>query len=488
MARADIISRMMCRDQSALTFDWDSLVAPPLLSILSPYDIQILEDVVRDPRLNSKILKKREIIDQILTARGLKRFASGTNRIVYKHLEDQSIVLKTAISEAGIEDSPREYKNQFKIQPFVTKCFETSPNGAVGLFERVDPITSKEQYFSISDEIYELIDNIIGRFVMADIGTKFFMNIGVRKGFGPVFLDYPMLFELDGSKLYCNVVNPFTGIPCGGQIDYDPGFNFLHCTCCGKQYLASSLEKGDLGKNIIMKGRKETTKMKIQVFKNDEVIKETQSVISTEVYMDNMRREKEVKENRKMKVTVSKPVLTPAFDELSEEELILKRQQATDKLYADVLAREKEAAAAAAKDAELATKKAEADAKRAELIRKDREIREKADAAKAKEAKEKDQQPNKVVPKASAPYAMPDPSKVQAGYDSDKAILPTVPTTSMDMNMEEDTVLEEVNEVHEDAVIPIPVGAASIVEEKEEVTYKVLRRGEKSSTENYSDI
>ena len=35
---------------------------------------------------------------------------------------------------------------------------------------------------------------------MADIGTNFFMNWGIRPGFGPVLLDYPYVYELDGNK------------------------------------------------------------------------------------------------------------------------------------------------------------------------------------------------------------------------------------------------------------------------------------------------
>ena len=86
MARADALSRLIAKDKSALSFNFDMLTAPPMLSLLSPYDIKQLEDISKDPRLNAKIVQKREYINQILTARGFKRFASGTNRIVYKFL------------------------------------------------------------------------------------------------------------------------------------------------------------------------------------------------------------------------------------------------------------------------------------------------------------------------------------------------------------------------------------------------------------------
>ena len=37
------------------------------------------------------------------------------------------------------------------------------------------------------------------------------MNYGLREGFGPVLLDYPYVFELDGRKLICNVPEPLLG-------------------------------------------------------------------------------------------------------------------------------------------------------------------------------------------------------------------------------------------------------------------------------------
>lgn len=295
MARADALSRLIAKDKSALSFNFDMLTAPPMLSLLSPYDIKQLEDISKDPRLNAKIVQKREYINQILTARGFKRFASGTNRIVYKFLEDQSLLLKVAISDAGIQDSPKEFHNQYLLKPFVAKCFEVSPQGSVGLFERVDNITSIQQYYSIGEEIYNLLSRIIGKYVIADIGTKFFMNIGIRKGFGPVLLDYPLVYELDGGKLFCDNIDPMTGIPCGGEIDYDAGYNFLYCTKCHKQFFANQLAKGNLD-GVIIKGRKEHSKMKIVIEKGDKV-KVKDSIISTDTYVKNIRSRKEEKNN-----------------------------------------------------------------------------------------------------------------------------------------------------------------------------------------------
>lgn len=62
-------------------------------------------------------------------------------------------------------------------------------------------------------------------------------------GFGPVILDFPYAFELDGAKLQCRkLINTPNGLqPCGGEIDYDAGFDYLVCTKCGRKYQAKDL-------------------------------------------------------------------------------------------------------------------------------------------------------------------------------------------------------------------------------------------------------
>jgi hypothetical protein len=133
-------------------------MAPPLLSLLSPYDIKVLGDLARDPRLSSKLNKKLEIIKSILEPRGFAKFCSGTNRVVYKFLEDQSFLIKVALDKTGLSDNPMEFKNQFLLAPFVTKVFESTPCGAVGLFERVEPITSRQEFISIAEDVFDLLN------------------------------------------------------------------------------------------------------------------------------------------------------------------------------------------------------------------------------------------------------------------------------------------------------------------------------------------
>lgn len=265
MAKADILSILYSKEKSPLEFKFDSLWIPSMYNFLTPQDIQELHYLASSARFSSKIDFKYKEIDRIMTNRGFKKFHCGTNRIVYSYLEDQSFLVKIALDKVGLSDNPAEYRNQFLLKPFVTKVFEVSPCGTVATVERVEPITSREEFMSIGEDIFDLMNKcIIGRYVLEDVGTKYFMNWGLRKGFGAVLLDYTYVYELDGNKLFCNKMIPETGEVCNGVIDYDAGFNNLICTKCGKRYLAKELEQSVKDKLIILKDEGEID-MKIRL-------------------------------------------------------------------------------------------------------------------------------------------------------------------------------------------------------------------------------
>lgn len=280
MDRQDVLNRFLYpKCKSAIEFNFDNLIANPMLSYITIQDIAQLNKIVTSLKYSSKPKKKYAMIDSIMTNRGFRRMASGTNRVTYRCLNDYSIVIKIAIDNVGLSDNWNEYRNQQVLKPFVTKCFEVSPCGTVGLFERVIPITSREEFVYISDDIFDLINNLIGKYVLEDIGEKFYMNYGLREGFGPVLLDYPYLFELDGRKLICNVPEPMepNGY-CGGEIDYDIGFNTLICKKCGKRYLASDLKSDENTperQKIIVEG--EDIIMKCRLVRGDVVVSELNS-------------------------------------------------------------------------------------------------------------------------------------------------------------------------------------------------------------------
>lgn len=273
MAKADIFSVLYARNVSPLEFNWDSMMAPPLLSFLTYQDIYQLYSIAMSNRLASKPKQKYKMIDDIVKPRGFRKIASGTNRVVYKFIDDQRYCIKIAFDRVGILNNPMEYQNQFKLKPFVAKMFDVSPCGTVALCERVEPITTREEFVNIAGDIYDLIvDKIIGKYVVDDIGSDYFQNYGIRVGVCPVLLDYPSVYELDGRKLYCNRLDPDTKIPCMGQIDYDVGFNKLVCSKCGKEYQARQLSKQQQDGNIIVRMEGVPRNMSIKLYRGDEVV------------------------------------------------------------------------------------------------------------------------------------------------------------------------------------------------------------------------
>ena len=309
MAKADLLNVLYSKEKSPLQFKFDMLVAPNMYTLITPYDIQQLNYIATSLRYSSNINLKYQMIDNILKPRGFKKFGCGTNRIVYKYLENSSIVLKIALDRVGMQDNPAEYNNQFLLQPFVTKVFQVSQCGTVALAERVQPITSHEEFKALGEDIYDLLVNcIIGKYVLEDIGTRSFMNYGFRNGFGPVLLDYTYVYKLDGAKLQCMVRNTITNQFCNGEIDYDEGFNNLVCTKCGKAYLGKELEEKINDNLIFVKGRGKM--VKVRLTQGDKVIIDTTL---------GQKQSKTIKREGKPKAKIIPPTNNATIEELVKD-------------------------------------------------------------------------------------------------------------------------------------------------------------------------
>lgn len=255
MARADLITQMRARRLSQEDFNFETLLGPQVSMLLTPTDLGDLNLLVKSPKYSSKPELKNQYQKEILGRRGFKWFHAGTNRNVYRFIEDQSFLLKVVHSRSGLQDNFLEYKNQNYIKPACTKVFDVSSCGICETVERVEPIISREQFISIAPYIFDLISaKLIGKYVLSDIGSKYFRNYGLRIGYGPVLLDFPYIYKLDGEKLICNHIDEKTGLPCGGVIDYDSGFNELHCEKCGLLYRATDLAQYEEENKIIFKG------------------------------------------------------------------------------------------------------------------------------------------------------------------------------------------------------------------------------------------
>lgn len=256
LSRNSIIDRLGSKMTTKTEFDYDSLSCPPLCSLLTIQDIDKLYSIAHSVKYSGNPRLKYQLIDQVMKPRGFIKLSAGTNRVVYRFLEDTRFVVKVAADDVGISDNPKEFENQFIFKPFVAKCFEVDPTGVVGVFERVTPITSREEFMTVAEDIFELLTSwFIGEYVLADIGSSFFMNWGTTNR-GPVLLDYPYAYRLDGNKLFCTA--PDHNDPskkCGGEIDYDDGFNFFHCTKCGLKYRVKELAKDEDLSNRFIKRR-----------------------------------------------------------------------------------------------------------------------------------------------------------------------------------------------------------------------------------------
>lgn len=270
MAKIDVLDVLRSKNRTPSEFNFDGLWIPPINTFLTQADIDSLRNIATSPSLMAKIDIKYKMIDDIMRNRGFKRFSAGTNRVVYSFLESDMFVVKIAVDKVGMQDNPLEYKNQFLLKPYCTKMFYVSSCGTVGFSERVLPIKNKAEFKEIASDVFDiLVNKILGKYVIGDVGSKYFLNWGIRKFDGPVLLDFPYCYKLDGKKLFCNKQDPSTGAYCDGEIDYDIGFNHLVCTKCGKKYMPIELKDNSNDNKIIIKGG---IQMKVVLKKGDQVL------------------------------------------------------------------------------------------------------------------------------------------------------------------------------------------------------------------------
>ena len=319
MGKTDVLDILRTKQMDPLEFHFDNLWIYPMHYYLQQSDIDALYKIATSARLSSQIKKKYKMIDDIMVARGFKRFSAGTNRVIYRYYEDDRFLVKIAVDKVGMQDNPLEYKNQFFLKPFVAKTFYVSQCGTVAFSERVIPMKNVLEFKEIASDVFDiLVNKILGLYVVEDVGTKYFMNWGIRPGFGPVLLDYPYVYNLDGDKLFCTAINPNTGGPCNGEIDYDEGFNHLVCNQCGKIYLATDLRDKSADNKVIIK--RGGSQMRIVIKKGDKVISEP--IPMDDVIQKPTRRVMKnnftVTINRPKKQVIEKPVYVKYDDKMKE--------------------------------------------------------------------------------------------------------------------------------------------------------------------------
>ncbi len=220
---------------------FDDLQGPMVEDLFDAETIKSIKLAVTNPKI--KFFKdKFKILAGILNPLGYILAHAGTNRVVFQPQFDDSFVVKIGLDIAGRTNNPNEIVNQKYLKPFVCKCFDTTDDGVIGTFERVVPIENLNQLWSVREDIFDIMRAITKRFVIDDFGTEAFKNWGVRKGFGPVLLDYADMYILDKDTAYCRKpIDWHSTAVCGGELGYTPGYNKIMCKKCGgigkaKQY------------------------------------------------------------------------------------------------------------------------------------------------------------------------------------------------------------------------------------------------------------
>lgn len=271
----NLISVMYGGTTDLNSFKWDQMTTAPILSLMTTQDIDYIRKLILSPKYSGDTKYKLDKINDVMHFRGFTKFAGGTNRVVYIHPAAPNAVFKIAIDSIGIGDNPAEYRNQSILKPYCCKVFECSPCGTIASFERVYRITTFKEFYEIADDYFYILSRrILGKYIMEDIGINYFMNVGIRIGCHPVILDFPYLYELDGKKLQCqNQLDD--GTICGGEIDYDDGFNKLICKKCGRIYRAKDLRKDPDKSRIVVigSGEKEYTDMRNVITAGNRVIR-----------------------------------------------------------------------------------------------------------------------------------------------------------------------------------------------------------------------
>ena len=179
------------------------------------------------------IAEQKAEIKKLFAQHGLRFLASGTNRFTFTCDYDPNVVIKMAYNPGGKINGEAEMFWQDKIAPYVTKTFEVSEDGLFSVHERIFPLEKSEQLLEVSYQHLILLVSLFEKgYILGDVGTHTFRNLGIRPGFGLVILDYPTVYPVRKGDLRCR---------CGGRIFYDAGFNKLECKVCRRAFQPSQL-------------------------------------------------------------------------------------------------------------------------------------------------------------------------------------------------------------------------------------------------------
>lgn len=252
---------------------FDNMMGPMVCNFFSEEEIKVIHKIITHTK-DRTFKKKFQKLDAIIKPKGFKRSGCGTNRVLYEPLDkNATFCIKIALDRVARKNNPDELVNQKYLKPFVAKCYDVSDDGNIGIFERVIPIENLNQFWDLREDIFNIMERLVGRFIIDDFGSNTFKNWGFRRGFGPVLLDYADMYILDPKILYCtNHPDHLHGQMCGGEIDYDDGFNKIICTSCGAHYMASDFKHGRQKISVYGRKRKIDMGLNIKIYRGEELM------------------------------------------------------------------------------------------------------------------------------------------------------------------------------------------------------------------------
>lgn len=89
-----ILNLVKSRDVTIQEFNYDKLTAPPIRYYFSDFDLNRLYQIATSLRYSAKPQVKYQEIDKIMKSRGFVKLSAGTNRVVYRCLENDTICAK----------------------------------------------------------------------------------------------------------------------------------------------------------------------------------------------------------------------------------------------------------------------------------------------------------------------------------------------------------------------------------------------------------
>lgn len=178
-------------------------------------------------------VEKQKIISDILAeyevgnGDPISQAGPGTNRCAFRL---KGYIIKIATDEAGKTDNIHEHRMSHILQPHVTKTYEVSSMGGILICEYVKKMGTADEFFSYSDEVSAILDEISPRYLIGDVGliAENHTNWGLRFNSNePIILDYAYAYSVHSSLMRCYQCDD------RGLLGYSENYSTLICSVCG---------------------------------------------------------------------------------------------------------------------------------------------------------------------------------------------------------------------------------------------------------------